>query len=75
MWQATEKGCLYIRLSKIQENTSDQYLNCVVFLMERSEILSYLYSMVKGQFRSTGYFRHNELVESILQTINRASEH
>ena len=31
---------LYIRSSKIQGNTSDHYMNHVVFLMERSEVLS-----------------------------------
>ena len=31
---------LYISSSKIQGNTSDHYMNRVVFLMERSEVLS-----------------------------------
>ena len=30
---------LYISSSKIQGNTSDHTMNCVVFLMERSEVL------------------------------------
>ena len=34
------KVSLYISSSKIQGNTSDHYLNRVVFLIERSEVLS-----------------------------------